>query len=114
MANGWKITWSERSRTYMKATKSNAVHFEDFFNETCEVAANEDTTIAELKKLYSKWCTENGIKEASDRRLANWFADNADKIGVQRSEHLARNGKRLRGYRNLKIKSEWKNLTIVL
>ncbi|MEE1069059.1 MAG: phage/plasmid primase, P4 family [Paludibacteraceae bacterium] len=114
MANGWKITWSERSRTYMKLNKSNAVHFEDFFNETCEVATNEDTTIAEIKKLYSKWCTENGVKEASERRLSTWFADNAEKIGIQRSVHIKRNGKDLRGYVSLKIKPEWKNLTIVL
>jgi hypothetical protein len=114
MENGWKITWSERSRNYMKATKSNAVHFEDFFNETCEVAENYDTTIAEITKLYRKWCAENGIKEASDRRLANWFADNAEKIGVRRSEHLARNGKRLRGYMGLKIRAEWKNVAIVI
>ena len=114
IANGWKITWSERSREYMKANKSSAVHFEDFFNETCEVSTNEDTTIAELKKLYSKWCSDNGIKEASDRRLSNWFVDNAEKIGVRRSENITRNGKRLRGYRDLKIKPEWKNITIVL
>ena len=112
MENGWKITWSERSREYMKANKSNAVHFEDFFNETCEVAENHDTTIAEITKLYRKWCAENGIKEASDRRLANWFADNAEKIGVRRSENITRNGKRLRGYFNLKVRSEWKNVTI--
>lgn len=114
IANGWKISWSERSRNYMKATKSNAVHFEDFFNETCCVEVNCDTTIAELKKLYYRWCAENGIKEASDRRLANWFADNSEKIGLIRSENLTRNGKRLRGYWNLKIKPEWKNMTIVL
>lgn len=114
MNNGWKITWSERSRNYMKATKSNAVHFEDFFNETCEVAVNEDTTTAELKKLYSKWCAENGVTAASERRLANWFADNSEKIGFQRSVHIKRNGKELRGYMHLKIKPEWKNLTIVL
>jgi Cdc6-like AAA superfamily ATPase len=114
MNNGWKISWSERSRNYMKATKSDAVHFEDFFNETCEVAENHDTTIAEIKKLYCKWCAENGIKEASERRLSNWFADNAEKFGLIRSENITRNGKRLRGYRNLKIKPEWKNLTILL
>ena len=112
--NGWKITWSERSREYMKANKSSAVHFEDFFNETCEVVDKGDTTIAELKKLYSKWCSENGVKEASERRLANWFADNAEKLGIQRSVHISRNGKDLRGYVYLKIKPEWKNLTIVL
>ena len=114
MQNGWKITWSERSQNYMKANKSNAVHFEDFFNETCEIDPNSDTTTAELKKLYAKWCIENGIKEASDRRLSNWFADNADKIGIRRSENITRNGKRLRGYACLKIRDEWKNVTILL
>ena len=114
MQNGWKISWSERSLTYMKANKSNAVHFEDFFNETCIIDPNSDTTTAELKKLYAKWCTENGIKEASDRRLSNWFADNADKIGIRRSENITRNGKRLRGYACLKIRDEWRNATILI
>ena len=114
MDNGWKIHWSERSRNYMKANKSNAVHFEDFFNETCIVEPNIDTTVAEITKLYCKWCSENGIKESSPRRLANWFADNAEKIGITRSENITRNGKRLRGYRGLNIRPEWKNITIVL
>ena len=114
MDNGWKITWSERSRNYLNTTKSNAVHFEDFFNEVCEVAVNEDTTIAEITKVYRKWCTENGIKEASDRRLANWFVDNSERVGIRRSENITRNGKRLRGYFGLKIKPEWKNLSIVI
>lgn len=114
IANGWKISWSERSRNYMKANKSNAVHFEDFFNETCEVAENEDVTTAELTKLYHKWCAENGIKEASDRRLANWFTDNAEKYGIRKSQNVKRNGKGLRGYTNLKIRGEWKNMTIII
>ena len=114
MENGWKISWSERSRNYMKATKSNAVNFEDFFNETCTIEDDADTTVSEIAKLYSKWCTENGLKEASGRRLANWFADNAEKIGIHRSENITRNGKRLRGYRGLKIKPEWKNLSIII
>ena len=112
--NGWKIHWSERSRKYLKASKSSAVHFEDFFNETCEVEDGTDTTIAELSKLYTKWCTENGIKEASWRRLANWFVDNSERIGVQRSAHIIRNGKHIRGYLRLKIKPEWKNVQILL
>ena len=111
--NGWKISWSERSRNYMTANKSNCVHFEDFFNETCVVAENETTTTAELTKLYKKWCKENGIKEASDRRLSNWFADNSERIGIHRSENIMCAGKRLRGYMNLKIRPEWKNVSII-
>ena len=114
MENGWKLSWSERSRNYMKANKSNAVHFEDFFNETCTVAENETTTMSELTSLYKKWCRENGVKEASDRRLANWFTDNSEKIGIRKSTNIPRNGKRLRGYMSLKIRPEWKNVTILL
>lgn len=112
--NGWKIHWSDRSIEYMKVNKSNAVHFEDFFHETCEVSTNSETTIAELTNLYKRWCKENGIKEASDRRLSNWFTDNAEKIGIVRTNAIVRNGKRLRGYMNLKIRGEWKNITISL
>ena len=112
--NGWKIHWSERSQNYMKTNKSNAVHYEDFFNETCVIEQGADTTIAELTKLYSKWCTENGIKEASNRRLANWFADNSERLDIHRSENIIRNGKRVRGYFRLKIKPEWKNVSIIL
>ena len=113
MDNGWKISWSERSRNYLKATKSTAVHFEDFFNETCTVAENETTTTAELTKTYKRWCKDNGIKEASDRRLSNWFADNSERIGVYRTNNIVHNGKRLRGYTNLKICPEWKNVVII-
>ena len=114
MENGWKITWSERSQNYMKANKSRAVHFEDFFNETCEIEDGADTTIAEITKLYGRWCNENGIKEASNRRLANWFVDNSERLDIHRSENIIRNGKRVRGYFRLKIKPEWKNITIIL
>ena len=112
--NGWKITWSERSRNYMKANKSTAVHFDDFFNEVCMVEENETTTTAELTKVYKKWCKENGIKEASDRRLTNWFADNSERVGIRRQDNIVREGKRLRGYMNLKILPEWKNAGIVI
>lgn len=113
MANGWKITWSQRSRDYLKATKSNAVHFEDFFNETCIVEEGADATTAEITKVYKRWCAENSIREASDRRLSNWFADNAEKLGIHRSENIVRNGKRVRGYMCVKIRPEWTNIVLL-
>ena len=112
--NGWKIHWSERSKNYMTVNKSNAVHFEDFFNETCVIDPNSDATMAEITTLYKRWCKENGIKEASDRRLSNWFSDNSDKLGIRRSTNVRRNSKCLRGYQWLKIKDEWKNVMISL
>ena len=112
--NGWKIHWSERSIEYMKSNKSNAVHYEEFFNETCVIDPDSNITTAEFSKLYRRWCAENGIKESSDRRLTNWISDNSEKMGVVRSENITRNGKRLRGYKCVRIKDEWKNPSILL
>lgn len=113
MANGWKISWSQRSRDYLKATKSTAVHFDDFFNETCTIEEGANATIAEITKVYKKWCAENVVKDVSDRRLSNWFADNAERLGIHRSENIVRNGKRVRGYICVKIKPEWTNIVIL-
>ncbi len=113
MQNNWTISWSERSQNYMRMNKSNAVHFGDFFAETCTIDAESDTTTAEITNLYKRWCKDNGVKESSDRRLANWFSDNAEKLGIERSENIVRQGKRLRGYFGVKIKGEWKNVLIV-
>lgn len=114
IANGWKISWSQRSIDYMNKTKSSACHFEEFFNETCEVLTDgSDTTTAELVGVYRRWCKENGIKELSERRLSGWFSDNADRLHIHRCENIKRNGKRLRGYQYLNIKSEWRNVVII-
>lgn len=114
IANGWKITWSQRSLDYMQSVKYSACHFEDFFEETLEVTKdNDDTTTAELSNLYKRWCKENGIKEVSDRRLTNWFSDNSEKLGIEKCKNVRRINKNLRGYKRLKIKDKWKTVTIV-
>lgn len=114
IANGWKISWSQRSLDYMKAAKSTACHFNDFFEETCEVTKDDNaTTTADLTSLYRRWCRENGIKEMSERRLSSWLSDNAERLHIHRCDNIVRAGKRLRGYKNLKIKGEWKNVSII-
>lgn len=114
MANGWKITWSQRSLDYMKSTKSTANHFEDFFNETCEVTTDEtSTTTREIIDVYKRWCRGNGVKDLSDRRLSTWLSDNADKLRITYADQIFREGKRFRGYQNVKIKGEWRNVVII-
>ncbi len=112
MANGYKITWSERSKEYLEANKMNSDYFQDFFNEVFVQDAEANTTSAELKTIHQKWCKENGIKEVSDRKLTNWLTDNADQLCVKYDGNLIRNNKRLRGYKGIRIKDEWKNVTI--
>ena len=113
IANGWRISWSQRSIEYMKKAKSNACHFGDFLTEACEVVEGYDVTTAEITNVYRRWCKENGVKEMSERRLAAWLSDNADTVRIVQSNKIKRTGKRLRGYQNLKIRDEWKNLVVI-
>lgn len=110
--NGWKISWSQRSIDYMSNVKSQGTHFEDFLAEVCDVASESSVSCAELKSVYLRWCKENGIKDASDRRLFRWFSDNAEKKGIQYHRNLPRGEKRVRGYTGLKIKEIWQTVII--
>lgn len=109
--NGWKISWSDRSREYLSSVKSNTIHYHEFLEDTCDFGSG-DVSTAELKSLYRKWCKENGIKETSDRRLEKWLAENTEKLGIKQDKHVRRNNKHVRGYINLCMKSEW-NITSI-
>lgn len=111
--NGWQISWSQRSIDYMGVTKSQGTHFEDFFKETCTIDKNGSISSAELKKLYLRWCRENGIKDASDRRLFRWFSDNAESIGAVFTTHLPRGQRRVRGYKGIQVNSEWNESVLI-
>jgi phage/plasmid-associated DNA primase len=114
MANGWKISWSQRSIDYMTHVKSDARHFDDFLSETCDIKGDGSTiSTAELSSLYRRWCKENGVQEMNPRRITKWFADNAEKLGIQKSGYIVRNGKRLRGYEGIAVKDEWRQITVL-
>ena len=105
--NGWKISWSKRSRDYLANVKSNTVHFNEFLEDTCNISVQGDISMAEIKGLYHYWCKENGVKEISDRRLEKWLAENANSLGIEAKRNINRDSKRVRGYTNITIKKEW-------
>lgn len=106
-AHGFKVHWSERSKTYMGVVKSNGTHFEDFFDDTMELSEGSSIPMAEIKRLYSRWCMDNAVEPTSNRRLERWFADNAAKYGYKMDNHLLYKGRRVRGYRGLGMKRVW-------
>lgn len=108
MQNGWKITWSKRSRDYMSVVKSNGVHFPEFIEDTLE-KADGDVSSKELQKLYERWCKENNIQDVKIRRMQTWFTDNAEKYGMTFSYNIIRQNRHVRGYTGVKIKEVWDN-----
>lgn len=112
MCNDWHITWSERSKQYMDATKTNAVHFPEFIENTLTVGEG-DISSKELQRLYKKWCDENNIPDAKIRRMQSWFTENAEKYGIKAENNLYRNGKHVRGWKNASVKEEWRDCIII-
>ena len=107
MDNKWEITWSKRSSDYMGSVKNNGVHFPEFLEETTIKEADSDTSCAELRKVYERWCKANNIQDVRVKRMQTWLAGNAEKEQFVLSRNVVRDGKQVRGYKGLKIKSEW-------
>ena len=105
--NGWKISWSDRSREYLGNFKAQTNPIEEFFNATIEFGEDYDISFAEMKKTFSTWCKDNGIRDISDRRLSRWLSDNAEKKSIEYDKNIKRGNKYVRGYRGCKIRSEW-------
>lgn len=106
--NGWTIRWSKRSRDYWQGVREAGTHFGEFISDTLDIG-NGTVTTYELKKLYERWCREQGITKASEHRLERWLANNAAKYGLTKANNVLRVGRRLRGYTGVGIKPEWNN-----
>lgn len=103
--NNWEITWSSGSKEYMESVKAQALPFAEFLSETTEPCWDGDISSSELVRLYARWCRENGKKNYSEKTMLNWIKENS---GWEFDYNLKRNNKRVRGYRGMRIKAEWK------
>lgn len=108
MANGWKISWSERSREYMAANKADSVNYPTFLHDTLDFGEG-DISSKELQRLYERWCKENNATEAKSRRMQTWLRENAELYHLRTNHNLYRNGKHVRGYSGACIKTEWRD-----
>ncbi len=112
IANGWEVTWSDRSREYIGKVKSSGSHFDEFIDSALDLDSPLAVSYAELHKTYERWAAANGIKPVSNKRFADFFRDNSEKYGIEYSRNVSIGGRQVRGYRGLEIKQEWKNVTI--
>lgn len=113
--NDWEITWSERSRNYIKEDKENSVHFPQFLHETLEPSSSpeDDLSCAEIRKLYERWCKANNFQDVKVRRMQSWMSKNSEKEGIKISRNVIREGKQVRGYKGVKVRPEWSNIKIL-
>lgn len=111
--NGWEMHWSMRSKVYLKNYKQNVTHFSMFLQDTCDFNPEEKVPMKDLKKVYTSWCRENGIKELSSRRFELWLANNQSDLKIHKTRYRNENNRQIRGYEGIKIKSEWETDAIM-
>lgn len=106
-ANGWAVTWSDRSRNYIGQVKSSGSHIQDFIEAAVDIIPGKRTPYSEFRRVYERWCKYNGITPYSGRRFADYFRDNSEKYGIAKVNNVPFQGKYVKGYLNISIKPEW-------
>lgn len=102
--NNWKIHWSEKSIQYMTEERNKGVHFEQFFEDVIENDTDSSVTSKQLYDVYKTWARANDVQAVSSRRLHGWLGENCEKLNLTKTRI---GGRRVNGYMNSKIKSEW-------
>lgn len=105
--NGCKISWSQRSRKYLRENRVSSNNVEGFFDACCVVGEGEVAS-TDLKRAYKKWCIINSYDPMSDKRVMSWLMRRADKEGFEYSQNVSMGNKRGRGFKRLSIRDEWK------
>ena len=88
----------------MSEERSKGVHFEQFFEDVIENDIGASVTSKQLYDVYKTWARANDIQAVSSLRLHSWFGENFEKLKLAKTRI---GDKRLNGYLNIKIKSEW-------
>ena len=72
--------------------------------DVMENDAESSVTSKQLYDVYKPWARANDIQAVSSRRLHGWLGENCEKLNLTKTRI---GGRRVNGYTNSKIKSEW-------
>lgn len=107
MENGWEIQESQRSREYLQARRSQGCHFPDFLQDVFAFAPDAAASSRDIAAAYRLWCRRNALEPRKDKTLQLWLADHEERYGLRKSNHVRADGKKVRGYVGMGLKTEW-------
>ena len=109
LAADWQLPVSQRTLTYLNDRRSLGNHFPEFMADVFEFDPDASCTVKDIIKAYQSWCQENACNAVKDRTLQSWLVDNQGRYKIARTEHaLSSDQQRARGYKGLKIRSNWR------
>ena len=108
--NNFVLPESERTKAYLEGKKRYDNPFPDFFSDVFEPCEEDGTTLGEIISAFKSWCKENSVPYKTQAEIKRWFDDNAERGQYEGYSNLVyRNGKRVRGYRFIRIKQIYAN-----
>ena len=64
-------------------------------------------TTTDIMRVYEVWCRKNNCAAQKPRSVQLWLNDNAERYGITPSQNIQCGDRRVRGYKGIKIRSEW-------
>ena len=108
IGNNWVLSESQRTRDYLTQKRSIDDPLPEFFGACFEIDPNgEGVTSVAFLRVYESWCRANNVTPQKPRVVQLWVADNGEKYGVKLSQNIVSGDRRVRGYKGVKIRSEW-------
>ncbi len=106
--NNWVLTESPRTKNYMEQKQSIDNPLPNFMESVFEYDPSfPGVTTTDIMRVYEVWCRKNNCAAQKPRSVQLWLADNAEKYEITPSQHIACGDKQVRGYKGIKIRSEW-------
>lgn len=104
----WEFTISKRTSDYLESKKAIANHFPDFMDSCFDFGKDFEITTDSLNRVYQRWCSANACDPRKARAVQQWLTDNAEIYNIVRSNNIdSADGKRVRGFKGLKINDSW-------
>lgn len=107
--NNWVLSESDRTKNYLNQHKSIGNHFPEFMESVFTFETERKISMTEIMSVYQVWCRQNACDARRPRVLQVWLSDNAEKYNIIKTNSVPRNGKYVRGYERMAVKSKWEN-----
>lgn len=109
--NNWVLSESKRTKDYMQLKQSIDNPLPQFMETVFDFdPTSPGIPTTEIMQVYEVWCRKNNYTPQKSRSVQLWLADNGERYNISASQNITiSDGKRVRGYKGLTIRKEWKS-----
>lgn len=108
ISNNYKFTISQRTKENLTKAASDNSNIVDFINEALTIKSTASIASIDLYDAYLQWCVDNALDEIKREAFIRWLIAYQDKYYIKYTNNISRDGKRVRGFTGISVKSSKK------